>query len=191
MKTHEEFINEMQINHPNIIVVGTYCGTRRKIEWVCSNCGEHQYWKGVNEKLKMSNDEFVDRLSAISPTIEPMEEYSGANTRVHVRCKTCGYDWSPKAIELLSGRGCRKCKYKMLAEKQRRTPDVFIQEMEQINPNIIILGTYTKAKDHIEVECRLCGRKWSPVASSLLSGTGCPSCSKKRSKKDQIPEGEI
>ena len=183
----------------NIEIIGDYQGTNKPIKVRCTTCG--YIWtpivdnlirnashcpkcsrKGVNEKLKMSNDEFVERLSTISPTIEPLEEYSGANNRVNVRCKTCGYEWSPKAIELLSGRGCRKCKYKILAEKQRRTPDDFIQEMEQINPNIIILGIYTKAKDHIEVECKLCGRRWSPVASSLLSGTGCPSCSKKRSK---------
>ena len=43
MKTHEEFIKEMQEKHPNIKIVGTYAGSANKIEWLCSSCGESQF----------------------------------------------------------------------------------------------------------------------------------------------------
>ena len=128
----------------------------------------------------MSREDFIQRLSEISPTIEVIGSFNGANNIVEVRCKTCGNEWSPRAMDLLTGRGCRKCKYKKQAERQRRMPEQFVQEMSIINPNIIVLGKYTKAGERVEVQCKQCGKKWNPVASSLLSGTGCPSCSKKR-----------
>lgn len=43
MKPHEQFIQEMKLKHPGIAIVGTYQGTANKIEWICSNCGEHQF----------------------------------------------------------------------------------------------------------------------------------------------------
>lgn len=195
----QKAINEIMQANPDIEIIGKYQGTNQTIKVKCSKCGKT--WnpvvdnlirnashcpscsrKAVYEKLRMSNDEFIRRLSEVTSSIEPLEKYSGANNRILVRCKNCGYEWSPRAIELLTGNGCRKCKYKNLAEKKRRTPEQFVEKMKDINPNILIVGQYTKANDPIEVKCMDCGRVWSPHASSLLRGTGCPSCSKKRKK---------
>ena len=183
--------------NPDIEVIGKYQGMGKPIIVKCKKCGNT--WspivnnlirsashcpecsrKNVNQKLRMSREDFIQRLSEISPTIEVIGSFNGANNIVEVRCKTCGNEWSPRAMDLLTGRGCRKCKYKKQAERQRRMPEQFVQEMSIINPNIIVLGKYTKAGERVEVQCKQCGKKWNPVASSLLSGTGCPSCSKKR-----------
>lgn len=185
--------------NPDIEVLGKYQGMSKPIKVKCKECGNT--WspvvnnlirdashcpecsrKNVNQKLRMSREDFIQRLSEISPTIEVIGSFDGANNKVKVRCKTCGYEWSPKAMDLLTGRGCRKCKYKKQAERQRRTPEQFVQEMSIINPDIIVLGKYTKASERVEVQCNQCGKKWNPVASSLLSGTGCPSCSKKKER---------
>ena len=61
-----------------------------------------------------------------------------------------------------------------------RTPDQFIKEMNNINPDIQVIGAYTRAVDRIKVKCRCCGHIWEPKAYSLLSGKGCPFCSAKR-----------
>lgn len=52
----------------------------------------------------------------------------------------------------------------------------FVVALERKNPNLRILGRYTKAKDPILCECLLCGHKWSPKANNLLTGYGCPKC---------------
>jgi predicted nucleic acid-binding Zn-ribbon protein len=193
---HKALTNIMEIN-PDIEVIGIYQGMGKSIKVRCKKCGN--IWspivnnlirnashcpecsrKSVNRKLRMSTDDFVRRLSEVSPTIEVIGPFNGANNRVNVHCKTCGYEWSPIAMNLLTGRGCRKCKYREQAKRQRRTPEQFAQEMSIINPNIIVFGKYTKACERVEVQCKRCGKKWSPVASSLLAGTGCPSCSKKK-----------
>ena len=193
----EKALSEITRVNPQIIILGKYLGTNKTIKVKCQICG--QTWtpvvnnlinntshcpncsrKAANDKMRMSNDEFLKRLSDVSSSIEPLEEYTGANNKINVRCKICGYEWSPRAIDLLTGRGCRKCKYRILTEKMRRSPDQFRKEMQEINPNITIIGEYTRANDPIEVSCKLCGKIWSPHASSLLRGTGCPSCSKKK-----------
>lgn len=58
-----------------------------------------------------------------------------------------------------------------------RQPHEFVEEMAHINPDIELVGTYTKATNHIDVRCKLCGKEWSPKACSLLRGKGCPHCS--------------
>ena len=193
----EKALSEITRVNPQIIILGKYLGTNKTIKVKCQICG--QTWtpvvnnlinntshcpncsrKAVNDKMRMSNDEFLKRLSDVSSSIEPLEEYTGANNKINVRCKICGYEWSPRAIDLLTGRGCRKCKYRILTEKMRRSPEQFRKEMQEINPNITIIGEYTRANDPIEVSCKLCGKIWSPHASSLLRGTGCPRCSKKK-----------
>lgn len=61
-----------------------------------------------------------------------------------------------------------------------RTPEQFVLEMKEINHNIDIIGTYTRAIDRVRVKCLSCNRIWEPKAYSLLQGKGCPSCSAKR-----------
>ena len=61
-----------------------------------------------------------------------------------------------------------------------RTPEQFVLEMKEINPDIEIVGKYTKAVDRVKVKCLKCGKVWEPKAYSLTQGKGCPSCSAKR-----------
>ena len=61
-----------------------------------------------------------------------------------------------------------------------RTPEQFVNEMRIINPDIEILGQYTRVTERVLVKCRVCRKEWSPKAYSLLQGKGCPSCSAKR-----------
>ena len=58
-----------------------------------------------------------------------------------------------------------------------KTHDDFVKELSKINPEIEVIGQYTRAVDRIEVKCKKCGKVWYPVAYSLTSGKSCPHCS--------------
>ena len=58
-----------------------------------------------------------------------------------------------------------------------KTHDDFVKELSTINPEIEVIGQYTRAVDRIEVKCKKCGKVWNPVAYSLTSGKSCPHCS--------------
>ena len=57
-----------------------------------------------------------------------------------------------------------------------KTHDEFIKEIAAINPDIEIIGRYTRAVDHIEVKCNICGKVWRPAAYALSAGKSCPHC---------------
>lgn len=75
---------------------------------------------------------------------------------------------------------------KIAREKaKRKTTASFRAELHNINPNVIVTGHYTRDADHIEACCKKCHHIWSPSASSLLQGHGCPSCAGVRHKTPQ------
>lgn len=60
-------------------------------------------------KPRKTHDQFAEELAAINPGIELTTRYVMSTERIGCRCKLCGYEWSPKAYSLLSGRGCPAC----------------------------------------------------------------------------------
>lgn len=60
--------------------------------------------------------------------------------------------------------------------KNKITTTSFKEKVKKINPNIEVKGEYINAKTRMECKCKVCGYEWSPVASSLSSGCGCPKC---------------
>lgn len=52
----------------------------------------------------------------------------------------------------------------------------FVEKLKRINPNIAIIGEYTKAQEPIRAKCLVCGHEWDPTPNRLLVGKGCPNC---------------
>lgn len=84
---------------------------------------------------------------------------------------------------------CRSC----LIEKIKingnftllKTHEHFIQEMNDIHPNIKVVGEYINSKTHIECECKTCKHNWRPTPNDLLSKeVGCPRCNCKTNKEE-------
>lgn len=65
-----------------------------------------------------------------------------------------------------------------------KTHNQFVSEVYAINPNIEIIGTYTKALDRVRVRCKECGKIWEPKAYSLTQGKSCPHCSAIKGSKN-------
>lgn len=59
---------------------------------------------------------------------------------------------------------------------KKKTHEEFVKDVKNKNPKIKIVGQYTTVRDRVECECIVCGTKWSPIASSLMTGYGCPHC---------------
>ena len=67
----------------------------------------------------------------------------------------------------------------------KKTHEEYIKELSIINPKIEVIGKYTRAVDHIEVQCKDCGLRWNPQAYRLLQGIGCPECGKRKSVENR------
>lgn len=100
--------------------------------------------------MKLTNQDFIKRLSEKNPRVEPLEEYKNNKTKVRCRCKECGYEWFPYPNNLLRGEGCPKCTMKVSP-----TNEEFVQRVFSINPNIEPLEAYKRSDEKMLCRCRI------------------------------------
>lgn len=134
-RTPEEFSKIIAERFPDIKLLNDYtnsntqvqceclvCGYGKNGEWTprayrllsgkgCPNCLKRQ----ISEKMRMSQDEFINRMYKQHPTIKVIGQYAGSNKPVACHCEICGTDWNPKPINLLygnhgKGNGCKVCR---------------------------------------------------------------------------------
>ena len=128
-----------------------------------------------------AHENFIQAIYKIDPNIEVLEEYKGSHIPISVNNKTCEHPaWKARPETLLKGIGCPLCGRQTAAKSRTRTTEEFIIQLQDISPQINVIGEYTKVTDRISVQCKECGKEWSPLAYSLLSGKGCPHCSAKK-----------
>lgn len=124
-KTHEQFVKEVSIANPDVVVCGEYIDARTKIEFYCKK--HDVYWMAYPDNIlrgcgctmcaieksamnrRKSHEQYVFELSKINDSIDVVEEYSGANTPILHKCKVDGHIWSASPANVLSGKGCPKC----------------------------------------------------------------------------------
>lgn len=124
----------------------------------------------------MTTSDFKKKLTAINPDIEVLGEYKNTQSPILCRCKKCGHEWSPVAGSILYGSGCPVCGQRRSINKRTKTPETFIKEMAQKNPDIEVLEDYVNNNTKIKCHCRICGYVWEAAPKSLLKGHGCPQC---------------
>lgn len=128
LKTHEDFVDEISKIHPTINIISKYKTSKEPVQCECSVCGTR--WDTspsnlkirlgcpscsrdiVSERFRKPNEQFVDELKSISPTIELLEEYKSSKEPIKCKCAVCGYIWYPIPSNLLKGFGCLKCSQK-------------------------------------------------------------------------------
>ncbi len=67
---------------------------------------------------------------------------------------------------------------------ERKTHEMFLEEMAQKQPSIEVLGAYSGARTNVAVRCKICGHTWDSMPTNLLKGRSCPACAyKKRGEK--------
>lgn len=189
-KTTEQYKQELHNINPNIEVLEEYINNKTKILHLCKTCN-HKWKSYPSNILKGSdcpkcyhtnriktNDEFVKEMYEKHPNIEILSEYIKASEKISCRCKICGYIWSATARSLSHGTGCMQCGYESMKKKVRKSHQIFVEELQEINSNIILLEEYINNYTKIKVKCKICNHEWNPFPTGLLSGHGCPECSR-------------
>lgn len=88
-----------------------------KREWLAAVCDRTVAGKGckvckdneAGKKRRISNEEFVKRLSIINPDMIPLEEYKTTHEKIKTQCRKCGHIWYPMPSNSLRGKKCPKC----------------------------------------------------------------------------------
>lgn len=124
--THEEFINKYN-NYINsdIELMDQYINVITPILCKCKICGQFssKYPKHIitghgckkcssikrGENLKLTQEEFVDRIKNKNTNIKIEGTYNGYNERILCRCLICNKSWNPVASSILNSSGCPFC----------------------------------------------------------------------------------
>ena len=186
-KTHQQFINEMKVKHPNLEILNEYFNSSTRIKYYCKKCG--LYWEAKASKLSLgrgcprcagnkrkTHEEYVKEVAKINPNIEVISEYVSTAQKVAFRCKKCGYEWATCPGSVLRGKGCYWCGKKSMGLKMRKSDKDFKQDIKRKNPEVEVIGTYIKDKVKVLCRCLKCSSEWYAFPSSLQGGHGCPYC---------------
>lgn len=135
VKTHDEYVEELKIKNPTVIVVDQYINHFTPITHYCLKHGT--LWKMTpanalrgngcqeckKEKLKSvfskTHEQYVRDVANVNPDIEVIGEYINAYTPILHRCKFDGAEWMASPSNILSGRGCPRCKESNIERRVR------------------------------------------------------------------------
>ena len=198
LKTDKQFKEEAAEKNPDVEVVGTYHGVHQPIEVRCKKCGRK--WDSTPGRVlqgfgcgpcnmkgpRKTTQQFRDELAAINDKVLVKSEYHGAVEKVLVECLVCGHEWETAAAHLLSGTGCPECAKVRQGATNRKSHQQFVDEIAALSPNVEVLGTYKGKTSRIECRCRTCGHEWTTSGQSLVQGSGCPACARRKSSERQM-----
>ena len=189
-KTHEEFIEEIKILHPNIEVLSQYITAKIDVYCRCK-IDNYEWYANPHEmtsrkrgcpicakkipRHQKKHETFIEEMKKLHPNIEVLGKYTNSKKEILCRCLIDGYEWENLPTYLLDGTGCPKC-----SKSTRWTQKTFVAEMLNINPNIKIKGIYKNIDTPILCKCLIDGYEWDAVPYRLLyKKAKCPKCNNK------------
>lgn len=101
---------------------------------------------------RKTHDQFVGEIKIKHPYIKILGRYITSKDRILCECQKDGYQWTPTPYSLSAGHGCPKC-----SNNNKRTHEELIAELENINPNIEVLGKYVNSTTKILCRCKIDG----------------------------------
>ena len=142
----------------------------------CSYCtGRHKTNDEVQRDIKDKN-------------VELISEYFGNEKPIKCRCKLCGNIWTtlPKVL-VTNGSGCPTCGIQKRSKSRMKTHDDFVKELNIINSDIMVVGTYSGSHNIIKCECKICGNIWKAYPSNLLNrSAACPNCNISNGEREMV-----
>lgn len=128
---------------------------------------------------RKTHEEFLKELRVVNSNIEVIDEYQTNNIKIKCKCKLDGHEWLAIPTNLLRGEGCPKCSKIKVSKMLTKTHENFVEQLEDVNSSIEVVGTYNGNKTKIKCRCKIDGYEWDATPVHLLRGVGCPVCSNK------------
>lgn len=120
--------------------------------------------------------------------------YKDSHTKILIRCKNCGNEFSISPTNLLSGKGCPFCKYKKVADAKRIPKEQIIKRIEETNHFNYDYSQFNVSNQK-EKGTVICHNKdkdgnehgiFFKTAWHLIDGCGCPKCASEKLRQKKI-----
>lgn len=187
LKTHNEFVNEMSLKHPDIIVLGNYknCSTKLKVKHSCGYIWDasptYLSMGGgcpkCNHSIKKTQEEFVEEMNGVNNKILIIGKYKNNETKIKCKCLIDNHEWDALPSNLLRGSGCPVC--------SKSCVKIGINDLNTTRPDISRLllnyedGYKYSQNSHVRInfKCPDCGEIInSTIKNVSVNGLSCPVC---------------
>lgn len=143
--------------------------------------------KGSPAWNKKTHEQFLDELKEKGINHIPLEEYVDARTGIKFKCGECGNVWTVRPDNILSGKGCPRCRENRAKEALTLSDYELRKKIAEINPEIRIFqilesGTHGKSA----VLCQKHNVIWIAHNSTLLRGCGCRLCANEKIRESKV-----
>lgn len=129
---------------------------------------------------KKTHEEYVEELKVKNPTVEVVDQYTGANNPILHHCLIHGICWYTTPSRALMGIGCPQCKKVKLSQQKSKSHEQYVKDVSLINPDIVVVGKYVNAKTKIAHYCKKHNICWDVYPESILHGCGCKECCREK-----------
>ena len=194
--THDQFSQQLHSCNTKVTLIGSYTNAYTNILVKCNFCFDtflmlpssikkgcgcaRCSWKRNGAKLRLTHEEYFNRMKSMHPTITILGTYQSASIKVDLFCQVCNHPWSAIPNASLRGNGCPKCKGAKISKAQTKSHDEFVAQFAKVSSTIELLGSYEANKKPIEVKCKTCAHVWKSRPYNLLTGYGCRKCADKK-----------
>lgn len=125
---------------------------------------------------KKTHEEYVEEVKVKNPNIEVLGQYNGAKIKIQHRCIKHNIYWNTSPTNILQGQGCEMCRIEKIRNYHLKDARKYLEEVNNINPNIIVLEQYINSSTPILHRCKVHGIEWKIAPSNILQGQGCFKC---------------
>ncbi|WP_091014530.1 DUF2726 domain-containing protein [Paenibacillus amylolyticus] len=198
-KTTEDFKNEVrELVEDEYLVLGEYYRTDKKIKFYHSSCGK-TYSATPNSFLVgkrcphcfrtqvHTHEQFLNAAHEVSPDYSFLDEYIGADSKLKVRHKICGFEYYVRPANFLKGRKCARC-----SKRERKTPDVLLSEfLETANNQFELQEKIIKVATPLNIKHKDCGYIFRTSLRQFFLHRSCPKCSGRVHKDTDYFKSEV
>lgn len=120
--------------------------------------------------------------------VELISDYTGNEKPINCRCKKCGNEWTtlPKVL-MTNGAGCPICGRKKANANESKPHEQFVKELQEINPDIEVIGIYAGTHRKVKCRCKVDGTVWDAYPANLLNrSAGCPTCNISNGEREMV-----
>lgn len=188
-KTHEEFIEEVNLLHKGrYTILSRYEGSRAKIRVIHNECGcevsvrSDSLLKGSKclkctyKGYTKTHEEYVKQVYDVHGSdYVVVSEYKGAHETIDIKHTVCGSINTVNANSVLQGKKCVHC----FNKKRTKSHEEFVEEVHNlVGSEYSVVSPYQTAIKPITFRHEECGHEFSSSANAFVSGGNrCPNCS--------------
>lgn len=190
-KTLEELNMILRNKFPDVELISSYESSRKNVLFRCRVCGHEWSQRFFNlsgcpqckpnrrtetfsheDYLKMLNDRGINNII-------PIEQYIMSRTNIKHKCLKCGYEWSVKPNNILTGYGCPFCSGKAVI---KGVNDLWTTDRSTANLLLNKEDGYKYSRmsgKKLDWVCGECGSvvRQRTISNVVQQGLRCPVCS--------------